>query len=139
MTARLEPPVSPEAAPFWDATRQRQLMLQWCRACDLPVHHPRVLCPRCGGTDLDWREAAGRGRVHAFTVLHRPGNPTMAERVPYVVALIDLEEGARMMSNVVGCEPGRVAVGMPVRVGWEDLPDGRALPVFEPAGEAAGD
>ena len=70
--------------------------------------------------------------MYAFTVNHVAGNPAMEDRVPYVVALVDLEEGARMMTNVVGCAPAEVRVGMAVEVGWEDLSDGRALPVCSP-------
>lgn len=132
---RFEPPVSEVARPFWDATRERRLVLQWCRTCEQPVHYPREVCPRCLGTELEYRPASGRGEVYAFSVMHRPGNPLMADRVPYVVALVDLEEGARMMSNVVGCEPDAVRVGQPVRVTWEPLSDGRALPQFEPGAD----
>lgn len=122
-----EPPISDVAIPFWDATRERQLVLQWCSACDRPIHYPREVCPSCLGTDLEWRQASGKGEVYAFTVTHEP------EREPYVVALIALEEGVRMMSNVVGCEPSAVSVGLPVSLTWEDLSDGRALPQFQPA------
>lgn len=132
MSARLEPPISEASIPFWDATKQRQLVLQWCKSCDSVIHFPRAVCPSCLSDELEFRSATGRGSVYAFTVVHRPGNPTMEERVPYVVALVELDEGARMMSNVVGCEPTEVSVGMPVQVTWEELSDGRALPLFEP-------
>ena len=133
MSTRIEPTLSEVAAPFWEATRSKEFVLQFCNSCGAAIHYPRALCPNCHGTDLEFRPASGRGRVYARTVLHRPGNPTMAERVPYVVALIELEEGVRMLSNVVGCEPQDVQIGMEVRVTWEDLSDGRALPLFEPA------
>lgn len=135
---RFEPPVSDAARPFWDATRERRLLLQWCRACDAPVHYPREACPRCLGDALDWREASGRGEVYAVSVMHRPGHPGLRDRVPYAVALVDLEEGARLMTNVVGCPPDAVRPGLAVRVTWEPLSDGRALPLFEPAGGAPG-
>lgn len=131
MSGRPEPPVSPISAPFWDATRERRLLLQWCLACEAPVHYPREACPRCFGDALGWREAAGRGVVHAATVMHQPAHPAFADRVPYVVALVDLEEGARLLTNVVGCDPAQARVGRAVRVAWEALSDGRALPVFE--------
>jgi uncharacterized OB-fold protein len=135
VSGRLEPPISDAARPFWEATKQRRLVLQWCRACEAPVHYPREACPRCLGTEFEWREASGRGEVYSASVMHRPGNPAMADRVPYVVALVDLEEGVRLMSNVVGCAPEEVRVGLPVQVTWEPLSDGRALPLFEPRGE----
>src|SRR5207247_1661829 len=96
---RLEPPTTETTAPFWDATRERRFLLQWCTACEAPVFYPRDVCPRCLGTALDWREASGRGTVYAVSVQHRAANPTMSERVPYAVALVDLEEGVRIMSN----------------------------------------
>lgn len=128
---RLEPPVSEEAAPFWAATRAQQLVLQWCRSCERPVWYPRAACPRCLGGNLEWRSAAGLGSVHAVSVMTRPANPTMAGREPYAVALVDLDEGVRLMSNVVGGDPWQVAVGDRVRLAWEPLPDGRHLYLFE--------
>jgi uncharacterized OB-fold protein len=130
--ARFEPPVTEEAEPFWDATRRQELALPWCRHCGRPFWYPRPVCPRCLSPDIEWRESAGRGQVHAVSVMHRPANPTMAQRVPYAVALIDLDEGVRMMSNVVGIDPGEVEVGMDVTVAWEPLSDGRRLPLFAP-------
>ena len=129
---RFEPPESPLTRPFWEATRERRLVLQWCRACERVVHYPREICPTCMGDALEWRPATGRGEVYAFSVMHRAGSPFLADRVPYVVALVSLEEGARFMSNVVGCEPSDVHVGQSVQVTWEELSDGRALPLFEP-------
>ena len=129
---RAEPPAAAEAQPFWDATRDRRLVLPWCTECERPFWYPRPVCPRCLRPDIDWRQASGRGEVYAVSVMHRPGNPTMQGRVPYAVALVDLEEGVRIMSNVVGAAPEEVKVGMPVTVTWEQLSDGRHLPLFEP-------
>lgn len=131
---RLEPPVTPVSQPFWEATRDRRLLVQWCTDCDRPIFYPREVCPSCLGTDLEWRPSAGTGTVYAVSVQHRPANPTMADRVPYVVALIDLDDGIRLLSNVVGCDPGEVAIGQPVEVTWELLSDGRHLPQFQPRG-----
>jgi uncharacterized protein len=113
---------SPVSEPFWEATRRHQLVLQWCAACDRPIHYPREICPRCFGTELDWRPASGDAVVYAATAMD-----------DHVVALVDLAEGARMMTNVIGCDPSEVVVGLRVRVTWEDLEDGRALPLFEPS------
>lgn len=132
MTERLVPPASEVAAPFWDATRDRALVLQWCSDCDQPVHYPREACPRCLGSSLEWQPASGVATVHAVSVQHRPGPGRDAADGPYAVALVELPEGVRMMTNVVGCEPDAVTVGMAVRVAWEPLPDGRNLPVFAP-------
>jgi len=128
---RIEPPVTPTSQPFWDATRERSFLLQWCRECGQAIFFPREVCPRCLGSRLEWRPSAGTGAVYTFTVEYNPQNPNLTP--PYTIALIDLDEGVRMMSNVVGCPPEEVRVGMRVKVTWETLSDGRNLPQFEPA------
>jgi uncharacterized OB-fold protein len=130
----LETASSTEAEPFWAATRERRLTLPWCTSCDRPHWFPRAVCPHCGGRTFDWRDASGDATVYAVTVHHTPGLPHMADRVPYAVALVDLPEGVRMMTNVVEVDdPTEVRVGDAVRIVWEELPDGRNLPVFGPA------
>ncbi len=129
---RFEPQPTALTKAFWEATRDRRYLLQWCRSCDAPVYYPREACPTCLGDQLDWRETAGRGEVYTYNVMHKPGSPLMADKVPYVVALVDLEEGARVITNVVGCEPADVEVGMAVELDWEPLSDGRHLAVFRP-------
>lgn len=131
MTKVFDPPVSESGAPFWEATCERRLVLPWCVTCEAPFWFPRELCPRCLGVDIEWRPASGSGAVHAVSVQHRPGPARDPAAGPYAVALIDLAEGVRIMSNVVGCPPDQVAVGMAVRVGWHPLSDGRNLPQFE--------
>jgi len=132
----MEPPIGPESGPFWEATREGRLLVQWCTACDRGIFYPRSFCPFCGadGSALTWREASGRGSVHAATVEHNPAatGTTFSGGEPYVVALVDLEEGVRMMTNVIGCPPERVHAGMAVTVTWEPLSDGRQLPQFTP-------
>jgi hypothetical protein len=129
----IEPPSSPLTAPFWEATRERRLLLQWCAACDAVVFYPRDACPTCLGDELEWRPAAGTGTVYAVSVQHRAGPGRDDADGPYAVALVDLPEGARLMTNVVGVDPNSVTVGQAVRVHWHPLPDGRHLPFFEPA------
>ena len=118
--------------PFWAATRERRLELPWCRACERPHWFPREACPHCLSADIEWRESAGSGVVYAASVQHRPAWPTLADRVPYTVVLVDLVEGVRMMSNLVGVAPDEAEIGAPVTVTWEELSDGRHLPQFEP-------
>jgi uncharacterized OB-fold protein len=132
--ARFEPPVSRVSTPFWDATRERRLVLQYCRECESAIWFPRVLCPGCGNDGLEWRDVAGDGAVYAVSVQHRAAHPGLANRVPYAVALVDLDAGVRMLSNVIGCAADRVSVGMRVRPAWEALSDGRHLLMFEPVG-----
>jgi hypothetical protein len=127
---RIEPPTTEVAEPFWDATRDGRLLLQWCTDCGVPVWYPREVCPGCLGSGLEWRETGGQGVVYACTVEHTAQTPAL--EAPYVVALVELDEGVRLLSNVVGCPPDQVAVGDRVRVTWEPLSDGRQLPLFEP-------
>jgi uncharacterized OB-fold protein len=129
---RFEPPQSEATRPFWAASRDRRLVLQWCRTCERAIHYPRDACPRCLGEALEFRPSPGVGTVYAISVMPKPANPLMAGREPYAVALIDLEDGVRFMSNVVGIDPYAVQVGMPVRLTWEPLSDGRHLPQFAP-------
>jgi uncharacterized OB-fold protein len=135
-TRRAEPPVSDISAPFWDATRSGQLVFQWCTDCERVVFYPRAVCPGCLGDRLEWRPSRGTGRVYAVTVEHRDTNPQFPLRAPYAVALVDVDDGARMLTNIVGCDPLTVTAGMPVAVTWEPLSDGRQLPQFTPSGRA---
>jgi hypothetical protein len=125
---RLEPPPTDISQPFWDATRDQRFLLQWCQSCRQPIFYPREVCPRCLGTALEWKPASGLGQVHAVSVQH----PATGDDA-YAVALIDLAEGVRVMSNVIDCAPDDIAVGMPVTLAWEPLSDGRNLPQFRPA------
>lgn len=134
MPTRFEPPVTDTTEPFWDATRDERLLIQWCDPCDEAIFYPREVCPSCLGTELSWRQSAGAAEIYAVSVQHQAANPLMTERVPYVVALVDLDEGIRMMTNIVGAEPDAVAVGQRVSVCWEPMSDGRKLPQFQPAG-----
>jgi uncharacterized OB-fold protein len=93
------------------------------------VFTPQIACPRCLSEDLVWTESSGHGTVYSYTVCHRPPSPEY--EVPYMLAIIDLEEGWSMLSNLVGCAPKEVRVGLPVRVAWLELSDAQLLPVFE--------
>jgi len=135
---RFEPPVGAESAPFWDATRAGTLLLQWCTACDRAVFYPRSFCPHCGAGPavLGWRPASGRATVYAAVVETQPeaSGAAFSGGEPYCVALVDLDEGVRMMTNIVGCPPADVRSGLAVEVSWEPLSDGRRLPLFRPTG-----
>lgn len=138
LAQRAIPPTSPASEAFWEATRRRELVLPWCLTCEAPIWYPRETCPRCLGSGIEWRSASGRGVVYAVTVEHRPQNPGMRPIAPYAVALVDLDEGVRILSSIVGCAPEQVRVGTEVSLSWEPLPDGRHLPVFEPVAGSTG-
>ena len=105
-------------------------MLQHCAECGAWVFYPRVLCTTFHSERLEWKEASGEGVIHTFTVCHQPAGPAFAGEVPYVVALIDLKEGPRMLSNIVGADPESVRIGQSVRVTFEKATDEVTLPKF---------
>ena len=125
------PRADPDTRPYWEAARAGRLDLQRCGACNLLVWYPRRRCHRCGSDVLLWETMTGDGSVYAFTVVHRAPDPSV--EVPYVVALVDLAEGARIMTNLVDVDPADVRVGLPVRVRFRRLEGDLALPVFGPA------
>lgn len=126
------PPVNSETAPYWEGCREGELRLQRCAACAGLQFYPRLLCSHCGARDLTWVAASGNGRVRSFTIVRRAVSAAYEQDVPYVVALIELQEGPTMMSNVVGCDPEAVAIGMPVRVTFERWTDEISMPLFQP-------
>ena len=134
MTERAFPEADGETQPFWDGIQAGKLRIQRCLGCRRYVFYPRSICPHCMA-DLEWVDAAGTGTVHSFTVVHRAPAEEYRSEVPYVVALIDLEEGVRMMSRLVDCEPSEVVVGAAVEVQFRELGGGPRLHVFRLRGE----
>jgi uncharacterized protein len=124
------PQPSAATGPYWRATREQQLLLQFCPSCERYVHHPKEVCPHCLTRRLEWRESAGRGKLHAFSVHHRPFEVMEQADCPYVVAFVDLDEGVRFLSNVVGAHPKRLSVGASVSLSWTAVGGGYYLPVF---------
>jgi uncharacterized protein len=121
-----------ETRPFWDAAREGRLLIKRCASCGRAHHYPRPFCPYCWSRDVDWEVAAGIGTVYTFSVVHKNDLPPFNERVPYVAAIVELDEGPRMMTNVVDCDIDDVAVGMPVEVTFLTIDENVAIPVFRP-------
>ena len=128
------PPDDPVTAPFWAAVRQRRLVAPKCQACKLVFLYPRVTCPRCLAREFQWLDLSGRGRVYSCTVVRQAAHPAFVVDVPYVFAVIELDEGPRLASNVVGCPPEEVAPDQPVEVLFEDRGD-HVVPLFRPTCE----
>ena len=120
------------SAEFWDAAHRGELLIQECPVCHHRQFYPRLLCTECGATP-EWKAASGRGTVHTFTIVRKNLAPPFDRLSPYVVAVVELEEGPRMMGNVTGCAPDDVAVGMPVKAYAVKIEDGLAIPFWEPA------
>lgn len=125
------PPINRDNEFFFDGTRQHKLLIQRCSECGTLRHPPGPMCPQCHSLQWDTVESSGRGTVYSFVVNHYPQVP--AFEYPLVVALIELEEGTRLVSNVVGVAPADVEVGMAVTLQWEDAGAGLVLPQFAPA------
>jgi uncharacterized OB-fold protein len=137
LPVHLRPESRGAARPFWDAAARGELRLPRCRDCASFSWPPRSHCPRCGSSAIDWVAASGRGVVHTYTVVRQTAEPYFRARLPYAVAMIELDEGPRMMSNVTNCDVDAIRIGMRVAVRFADLGDGLAVPVFFPAGPAA--
>jgi uncharacterized OB-fold protein len=128
VTERAFPVPDAVTQPFWEGVAEGVLRLQRCGTCGRHVFYPRAVCPFCMSAELAWVEASGVGRVHSFTVVHR-APAEYRDEVPYVVALVDLDEGVRMMTRLVDVEPAAVRVDMPVEVAIRGEP---RLPYFRP-------
>ena len=128
------PVPTPESRPFWEAARRHELMLQRCRRCTRFFFYPRAACPHCLSGDVEWQRVSGRGTLHTFTVVHR-GLRGFPLGEPYILAVVELEEGPRMMTNLVDVEPdpARIRIGMDVEVVFADVTAEVALPRFRPA------
>ena len=127
---RIQPRPTQVSEPYWQGCLEGELRMQFCAACETYQFYPRVACSSCGGSSLDWRRVSGNGRIASFTVVRR--GVSSAYEAPYIVALIDLEEGPRLMSHVVDVEPDdlRLRVGAMVFVKFQDWADEVAMPVF---------
>ncbi|MCC5986176.1 MAG: Zn-ribbon domain-containing OB-fold protein [Pararhodobacter sp.] len=126
------PRPTPETLPFWEGARQHRLLLPWCRDCGRPHFYPRSLCPHCHSEVLDWRQASGRAKLHSYAINHKQAKGFTA---PYVIAIVELEEGVRMLSNLVMSAPPTpeaLFIDMPVEVVFDDVTDSVTLPKFRP-------
>lgn len=134
MTERPLPRPYQDTAEYWAAAKDHRFVLQKCRSCGAHQFYPRGVCSHCMSSDLDWVAPSGKGTVHSFTVNHRAPHPGFKGKTPFVLALVDLAEGPRMMTNIVDCDPESVVIGMAVEVCFEDVNDDVTLPMFRPAG-----
>lgn len=127
------PIVSPENKPFWDGTTQGKLLLPKCQNCGSINWYPKVFCPECGKFGVDWIEAAGTGTIYTFAITRRGGG-AYAKAGPYVLAYVELDEGPRIMTNIVDADLEKLAIGDKVSVVFHDTGKDSALPRFKPVG-----
>ncbi len=123
----------PDTQPFWEATKNHELRYQVCDDCDGIVFFPRRHCTHCLGQSLSWKTSSGQGTLYTYSVVRQNYHPAFRERLPYVIAWVDLDEGFRILSNLTGVDdPARdVKIGQRVQVEWEDY-DAVSLPLFKP-------
>lgn len=126
------PKSDPVTAPFWESVNRGKMEIQRCDGCATFLFYPRALCPSCGSRALTWTPVSGRGHIYSMTIVHRPTNAAFKADSPYVVALVQLDEGCRMMSNIVGVDasPANVRIGMHVEVAYDKVTDQVTLPKF---------
>ena len=133
---RITPPVpQPESDFYWEKCKEQELWLRHCQACGATYFYPRDICPKCFSRNTDWIKSSGRGVLHSFAIVHRGPTPAFRDKVPYVVAIVELEGGARLPTNLVEVEPDPSVIkcDMPVEVVFEQLDDNITLPKFQPA------
>ena len=126
----------PDTEPFWEATKRHELSFQTCDACDQVIFYPRRHCNACGSDRTTWRVSKGEGVVYTYSVIMQSRHPAFSGLGAYAVGYVDLDEGFRIMTNIVGVDDptSDIECGMRVRVRWEDQGDGEvSLPMFEPA------
>ena len=126
------PQPSPETKRYWDGCKRHELWLPYCTQCQQLFFYPRPFCPRCFSWEIEWRQASGRGTLYTYSIQYRAQAPGF--QPPYVTAIVQLDEGPRMLTNLVGIEPDpeKIRCDMPVEVVFEDLTDEISLPMFRP-------
>lgn len=138
MTSEYEKPmprVTDLDRPHWEAAAKHQLLIQSCNDCGHMWFPPAENCPNCLGTNLGWKEPKGTGKVHSFIIYHQGWLPGYLKSTPYNVAIIQLDEGPRFISNVVGIDNDHIEVDMPVQVTFEDVAPDVSIPRFKPVGK----
>jgi uncharacterized OB-fold protein len=127
------PSIDVETKPFWDGLKEHKFLLRHCNACGRDHYYPRPFCPTCWSDDLSWKPASGRGRLYTYSIVHVNDLPPFNERVPYVAAIVELDEGPRVMTNVEGVPFDELRADMPVTVDFKAISDDVTIAVFRAA------
>lgn len=125
-----QPEPNGDSRPYWDAAAQGRLVIRSCKACGTRHFMPRLLCPECWSDQLEWVESPGLGTIYSFSMVHRAPTPEFGANAPYMIAMIDLDEGPRMFANIVGEDANEAAIGDRVHVRFEERGEGIKLPQF---------
>lgn len=126
------PTIEAETAPWWDAARQGELLLRRCGACGRAHLYPRPFCPTCWSEDVQWERATGTGTLYTWSEVRVNDLPPFKERVPYIAAIVDLDEGPRLETTIVGVTEAELSIGMRLKVDFSDVGE-VTIPVFRPA------
>jgi uncharacterized OB-fold protein len=126
------PKPNPDTEPFWKGCKEHQLRFQKCEDCGHVRWPPSIICPTCYSRETDWIVAGGKGKIFSFAVYHHAYHPAFKNDLPYVVAIVELEEGPHLLTNIIGCDHEALRCEMPVQVIWEDIAEGFSLPKFQP-------
>ena len=126
------PVTDEDTQPFWDFCRIHELRVQKCLRCGELHYPPSPICPHCLNMESEWFKLSGKGQVFSYIIVRRRYHPGFAAELPYTVAIIETQEGIRMLSNVIGCKPEEVTIGMAVEVAFEDATKEFSLPKFKP-------
>ncbi|QBD74749.1 Zn-ribbon domain-containing OB-fold protein [Ktedonosporobacter rubrisoli] len=130
MSAQIPQPMRDgDSQPYWEGLEQGKLLIQRCASCSHHVFYPRSLCPHCFSEQLSWVRASGKGTIYSYTVAHQAFGP-FAEQAPFVVAIVELEEGVRMLTRIVAAPRERIAIGAAVHVTFEAVAEDMTLPYF---------
>ena len=130
---KLLPPINDMNRPYWQGAKRHELLLQKCQECGHYRYPPGETCPSCLSDRLGWAKVSGRGAVYSWTVFHQAYHPAYKDDVPYAVVAVELEEGPRMITNLVNCRIEDIQIGMPVEVVFDDVTEEVTLPKFRPA------
>jgi uncharacterized OB-fold protein len=129
------PIVDSDSAPFWEYANARELRVQRCSACGELRYPPRPMCPGCGSLDSTWERLSGLGNVYSWVVAYHPVHKLVVDKVPYTILLVQLDEGPRMVSRLVGPAPGTIREGLRLEVVFEPIADGFLVPHFRVAAD----
>ena len=131
-TSKSLPRITEDAAPYWEGLRNNELCYQTCTKCGASIFPPRYICPYCLSSELEWQKSIGRGKIYSFSTLYRAPYEALKDKLPYTVAIIELDEGFFMFSEVVECSPSQIEIDMPVEVVFHKVNEEVTLPKFRP-------
>ena len=126
------PRIDEESRPFWEACARHELYVQKCRSCGKVFYYARSFCPEDLSSDMEWVKCSGKGKIYTFTITRQNQASGFRDNLPYIMAYVELDEGVRMLTNIVECKPEEVKVGMSVEVTFEDATSEISIPLFRP-------